>query len=233
MLRQIDAGDDAAAAHAPDAARLDVLQELSAAVRAEVRRVYGPSPRDDRLDVRAQDDGTVGDVDVCTPEGYAVAAYRLVHACVCHAGNGGHTASAFSEGFLDWAACYFAGVWAERLVRAPAAADVLRDEALQEVRRFRETGTAEAAARRRGHAAAEAVVGWLEHRTGPRPLVAELAVGIDLARRPHEQKERLVTLLGPGSLHAGMQQILDRWARQTLTPEDVLDRAAELRTDPR
>jgi hypothetical protein len=232
VLRLIDAEDDATVTRAPDSARLELLEELGAAVRGEVRRLYGPSPRDDRLDVRIRDDATLGDVDVCTAEGYAVGAHRLVHACVCHAGSGGHTTSAFTEGLLDWTAGYLLDVWADRLQHGPCTADLIRTVGTHEARRLREAGTTDGAARRRGHAAAEAVVGWLGTRTAPRTLVAELAVGLDQARRPLEQKERLVTLLSP-RLHPGVQQILDRWARQTLSPEDVLDRAADLRTDQR
>jgi len=136
------------------------------------------------------------------PAAFAAVPMLLTHECVCHVPARQDKAkndSLFAEGFMDWAAYHFFHEWAG--VMDPDLAPAARTHAkgLIHVLTQHELGK-EAAARLRGHEAAEALFSWFERECGlpydeVGPRVARLAVELNQVDSSIEMKDYFVSML--------------------------------------
>lgn len=136
------------------------------------------------------------------PAAFAALPMLLTHECVCHVPARQDKAkndSLFAEGFMDWAAYHFFHEWAGALDPELAPAARTHAKGLINVLTQRELGK-EAAARLRGHEAAEALFSWFEgecrlpyEEAGPR--VARLAVELNQVDSSIEMKDYFVSML--------------------------------------
>lgn len=136
------------------------------------------------------------------PAAFAALPMLLTHECVCHVPARQDKAkndSLFAEGFMDWAAYHFFQEWAGALDPDLAPAARTHAKGLIHVLTQHRLGKA-AAARLRGHEAAEALFSWFEHECGlpydeVGPRVARLAVELNQVDDSIEMKDCFVSML--------------------------------------
>jgi hypothetical protein len=136
------------------------------------------------------------------PAAFAALPMLLTHECVSHVAARQDKAkndSLFAEGFMDWAAYHFFHEWAGALDPELAPAARTHARGLMHVLTQHELGK-EAAARLRGHEAAEALFSWFEWECGLPydeigPRVARLAVELNQVDSSIEMKDYFVSLL--------------------------------------
>jgi hypothetical protein len=136
------------------------------------------------------------------PAAFAVLPMLLTHECICHVPARQDKAkndSLFAEGFMDWAACRFLQEWAAALDPELASAARMHAERLSEILTQR-NNSKEAAARRQGHGAAEALLSWFEWKCALPPSeagsrVARLAVELNQVDSSIRLKDHFVTIL--------------------------------------
>jgi hypothetical protein len=136
------------------------------------------------------------------PAAFAALPMLLTHECVCHVParqDKVKNDSLFAEGFMDWAAYRFFYKWSVALDPDFAPAARTHAARLKHVLTQHEHGR-EAAARLRGHEAAEALSSWFEGECGlpydeAGPRVARLAVELNQVDSPIEMKDYFVSML--------------------------------------
>ncbi len=162
------------------------------------------------------------------PAAYAAIPMLLTHECVCHVPARQERAkndSQFAEGFLDWAAYHFFGIWAGKVDPQFASATRMHAERLKQVLTG-QVRTSEGRARLIGHDAAEDLRAWFEsecHMTSEesRTQVARLAVELNKADRPLADKDHFVSLL-EWPFPPELADRLHSWVAGLTSSEDLL-----------
>jgi hypothetical protein len=151
------------------------------------------------------------------PAAFAVLPMLLTHECVCHVPARQDKAkndSLFAEGFMDWAACRFLREWAGALDPELASAARMHAQRLTEILTQHDRGK-EAAARRQGRGAAEALFSWFEWKCKLPPdeagsRVARLAVELNQMDSSIRLKDHFVALLEQ-PFPPALDGLLRRW----------------------
>jgi hypothetical protein len=151
------------------------------------------------------------------PAAFAALPMLLTHECVCHVPARQDKAkndSLFAEGFMDWAAYRFFHGWAGAVDPELAPAARTHAKGLMHVLTQRGLGK-EAAARLRGHEAAESLFSWFEQECGlpydeVGPRVARLAVELNQVDSSIEMKDYFVSMLEL-PFPPGLGDLLHEW----------------------
>ena len=162
------------------------------------------------------------------PAAYAAMPMLLTHECVCHVPARQERAkndSQFAEGFLDWAAYHFFGIWAGKVDPQFAATARKHAERLKQVLAGH-PHSSEGRARLVGHDAAEDLRAWFEYECRmtaeeSRTQVAQLAVELNKADRPLVDKDHFVSLL-EWPLPPELACRLRSWVAGQTSSEDLL-----------
>ena len=162
------------------------------------------------------------------PAAYAAMPMLLTHECVCHVPARQERAkndSQFAEGFLDWAAYHFFGIWAGKVDPQFASATRKHAERLKQVLTG-QVRTREGRARLAGHDAAEDLRAWFESECRmsadeSRTQVAQLAVELNKADRPLVDKDHFVSLL-EWPLPPELASRLRSWVAGVASSEELL-----------
>jgi hypothetical protein len=162
------------------------------------------------------------------PAAYAAMPMLLTHECVCHVPARQERAkndSQFAEGFLDWAAYHFFGIWAGKVDPQFASATRKHAERLKQVLTG-QVRTNEGRARLVGHDAAEDLRTWFETEClmsaeESRTQVARLAVELNQADRPLVDKDHFVSLL-EWPLPPELASRLHSWVAGLVSSEELL-----------
>jgi hypothetical protein len=131
------------------------------------------------------------------PEVFAVLARVLLHELICHVGAGDREdadpLSPFAEGLMDWTSLHYLEAWAPELcIDYPSAAIMHAEQSAESFKA--DPGTK--AARESGHDAAITLV----TQYGRPASVAQLALDLNAAARPREQKDEFVRRVLAGTL---------------------------------
>jgi len=163
------------------------------------------------------------------PAAFAAVPMLLTHECVCHVAarqDRARNDSAFAEGFLDWAAYHFFGMWAGKLDPQMAPAARKHAERLKQVLTAR-SETKEGRARLVGHGAAEDLRVWFEVEYGwssdeSQTQAARLAVELNKVDRPLAAKDHFGSMLS-WPLPPNVARALDQWVDGTIDTGQLLD----------
>jgi len=164
------------------------------------------------------------------PPAYAVLPYVLIHECICHVparqdrvDNG----STFAEGFMDWAAEYFYGLWLSRIDSRLAPMTEQHVAALQQV--LTGASNTDASSRRVGRRRASQLVNWIsghdpglgESRSVAKKAVVKLALTLNTTMAPLDIKDHFVSELNPAP-NPVLGERLRAWVDGQLDPADLL-----------
>jgi hypothetical protein len=182
---------------------------------------WSPDPAAAEIELQIYGDGF-------GPAAYAAMPMLLTHECVCHVPARQERAkndSQFAEGFLDWAAYHFFGIWAGKVDPQFASATRKHAERLKQVLTG-QARTSAGRARLAGHDAAEDLRAWFESECRmsaeeSRTQVARLAVELNKADRPLADKDHFVSLL-QWPLPPELASRLHSWVAGLVSSEELL-----------